>query len=131
MTRRDFEAIQFGLKEVGRLEAEVVTGSMAPLLPVGQQISFTSCRIEELKKFDIVLFFAADKIVCHFFWSYNPFAAANGERMILTRSLASSETDFPVRESDFLGWVDFDRISILRFYWLSLCNRTLHMFRKN
>ncbi|MES2855347.1 MAG: hypothetical protein V4692_05770, partial [Bdellovibrionota bacterium] len=93
------------LNSSGSLSIQLMSNSMAPILPTGAIAFIAPAKFDELSMRDIVVFWSDGILICHCFWELSKFPAANGERTIVTRGLSSVGFDYPVRESEFLGRV--------------------------
>jgi hypothetical protein len=97
----------------GRLKCRVVSGSMEPVIAVGEAIEVERLPlngVDGLKRFDIVLYDTGEKLVCHYFWGCNRHPEADGSLLCLTRSLDESGEDLPVPTSSILGRVTSHRL---------------------
>lgn len=94
------------LKKLSLFKGKVVSGSMLPVIEVGEDI-VVEIGAKELKRFDIVVIFLNDKLVCHYLWNLNRLV----EPILLqTRSMAGRK-DIPVSFEDYLGRVISHRLS--------------------
>lgn len=84
----------------------VVTDSMEPLIMVGDKI-IVEVGNQELKRFDIVVFFQNGKLICHYLWAKNVIIQPI---LFQTRSLKYVKKDFPVAMEDYLGKVVSHRL---------------------
>jgi signal peptidase I len=111
------------LRRDKRIEVRVVTGSMEPVIQVGDELVIEEIH-EPLELFDIIVYWNGSVYLCHFVWSLNRHTNSHtnskGEHWVVTRSLASSREDFPVLESDILGRVVDREIPFLRKLWIVL-----------
>lgn len=86
----------------------VVTGSMAPLIPVGGTIDVVPLPpggVRALKTFDIVLTEHDDKLFCHYLAWVNELPEPDGSVLCVTRGLNHWDEDVPVPDSQVLGLV--------------------------
>ncbi len=90
----------------------IVTGSMAPLIPVGSFVVVDAGA--SLKKGDIIVFWQDSKLVCHILWHENRLLLDHGEKLYATRSLKSAHFDITIRQSQILGGVLSHK---LPWYW--------------
>jgi len=88
----------------GELACRVVSGSMEPVIPTGSSILIKPIA-EPLRRFDIAVFCADSKLICHFVWARNKTAPPGEPPETIFRSLHNLTTDLPVRQSALLGRV--------------------------
>lgn len=101
MDSLEFHIIKKKLFEGESLRLKVASDSMMPVLKVGQEINVTFRPISNLKKFDTVVFFQDKCLMCHFLW------AKQDKNTLITKSLKNPrDVDWPVNESDYLGFVE-------------------------
>ena len=105
ISKNEFDQLKTRLERVGQQKIVIVTGSMAPLLPVGADAMIEACDFEEIKRLDMIVFWSVDRLICHAVCDFGYLPAPNGERTVVTRGLANPGFDFPVSESDILGRV--------------------------
>lgn len=87
----------------------VVTGSMEPLIPVGQQVVVAIGK--DVQRFDVVAFWSGEKLICHVLWHINQVIADGGEKIYLTTPLSGAGTDLSFSQKDLLGPVLNYRLS--------------------
>jgi hypothetical protein len=114
-----FEELKAKLQQEKQLAVRVVTGSMEPVIEVGDELLVEDIQ-EPLKLFDIIVYWNGSVYICHFVWSLNRHVRDQGARWVVTRSLASAREDFPVLESDILGRVVDREIPFSRKLWIVL-----------
>lgn len=96
----EFKILQNKLLAGESLNLRVASDSMVPLLKVGELIKVKKADIDSLQKFDVIVFFQDDKLMCHFLWSIQ------GDHLI-TKSLKDpTRTDWPIKETLLLGKTD-------------------------
>lgn len=101
----EFQLLKARLKEKGSFSATIISGSMLPLIKVGDIIEFVPVQTDQLKVFDIVVFWTNQMLVCHFVLKIKTVDFnSNGSRMV-TMALATANTDFPFLEERLLGKV--------------------------
>lgn len=101
-----FRALQSKLQREETLSLRVATGSMLPVLRIGQIITVKKVKLSELKKFDTLVFWQNEKIMCHFLWSMQK-EAKSEELKLITKSIENPhEIDLPLKECLLLGRVD-------------------------
>jgi len=118
-----FGHLKIALKSLDSIKAEVVSGSMLPLIQIGESIQVEALR-EEPKTFDIVVFRNHQKIlVVHYLWTITFDFRNPKNKLYITRSLAGGE-DFPIPEAEILGRVTSHRLKwwmklkiILKVFW--------------
>lgn len=81
-------------------KGRIVTGSMVPVIQVGEEI-LVEVKAENLKRFDIIVFVQDKKLICHYLWTLNRIVEP---RLMQTRNI-SGGLDFPIVESDYIGKV--------------------------
>lgn len=105
-----------------KLNAKVISGSMEPVIMTGDFVEVEAVRVETLKRFDIILYWDGEKLICHYVWHLNRIPGAAGERVILTKKMGKGNPDFPVSEYKILGRITNFSISWAR-KWLELWKR--------
>lgn len=103
ITRERFNEI----KKMSLFKSKVVTGSMVPVIQIGEEIVVEVGNFD-IKRFDIVVIFSQDKLVCHYLWSMNERVLP---KLLQTRNMSGMK-DYPVREEDYLGKVISHRLSL-------------------
>ena len=78
----------------------VVTGSMVPVIKVGESV-VVEVKANNLKRFDIIVFVENQKLICHFLWQMNTRVSPI---LYQTRNMFGGK-DFPIREEDYIGRV--------------------------
>lgn len=123
----DFQTFKSNLIQT-RIGAVTIEGeSMQPLYKRGQQLFIeivNSC--DQLKPFDIIVFWQNDSYTCHYVWSKNKFFHDNHEDpTFITRPLNPiGRFDRPIKFSQVLGRVTngkipfYLKIKIFFFTWL-------------
>ena len=96
LTREQFERI----KLLPLFKGKIVSDSMSPLIKVGEEI-VVDVGAQDLKRFDIIVIFIKDKLVCHYLWQINRIVKPI---LLQTRNMRG-QLDFPVPEKDYLGKV--------------------------
>lgn len=113
----DFERLKSVLQLKGGVEIRIVSESMVPLLPVGAIAELVPCGYDDLRRYDLVVFWYQGRLVCHCVWDHGHFKSANGERTLITRGLANAGSDDPVHESWILGRVVSHAVTPAQFNW--------------
>ena len=88
------------LKQAPFYKGNIVSDSMEPFLKIGSGI-VVEVGIENLKRFDLVVFYQNEKLICHYIWKLNKIVKP---RMIQTRNL-KGDFDLPIRDDLCLGKV--------------------------
>ncbi len=102
MTFEEFEI----LKQGPYFKGKVITGSMIPVINIGEEI-VVDVGNTEIKRFDIIVIWHNEKLVCHYLWNFNRIV----EPILLqTRSMQGSK-DVPVKLSHYFGKVISHKIS--------------------
>ncbi len=116
MKRSEFFELKEQISNEGMLKLKIVSDSMEPLMPVGQFYKVAKLN-DEIKRFDIVVFFRDDKLVAHYVWNKNTLRGVSYS----TRSLKEPDKDeIPVNEADVLGLLVGQKIGFFRKLGLSL-----------
>lgn len=93
----EFKLLQNKLAAEESLYLRIASDSMMPLLKVGEIVEVKTADLDSLKKFDVIVFYQDDKLMCHFVWSIQ------GDHLI-TKSLKDPKSvDWPIKEALFLG----------------------------
>jgi signal peptidase I len=103
LSREKFEE----LKKLPFFKGKVVTGSMVPVIQVGEGI-VVEVGQKNLKRFDIIVIFVDGKLICHYLWQMNKLVQPI---LLQTRNMAGG-LDFPVGLEDYFGKVVSHRISL-------------------
>ena len=96
------------LKKEPFFKGEIITGSMVPLLPIGTKIVVANNH-QDLKRFDIIVFFQDGKLICHFLWHMNKTVKPI---LLQTRNLFNLGHDYPIKEEVYLGKVVSHRLRL-------------------
>lgn len=97
-----FKALQNRLSREGLLELRIASNSMEPVLKKDDLITVTETKKSSLKKFDIIVFWQNNQIICHFLWSIQ--TTRSGEELFISKSLKKpKEIDDPIKEGLLLG----------------------------
>ena len=107
----DFQALRSELLRGGAREIQLVSNSMAPLLPTGARAMVEGCSIGELKPFEIVVFWENGKLICHVVCGQGELPAADGQASLVTRGLSSKSFDLPIPADCILGRVTSHRLT--------------------
>jgi hypothetical protein len=85
------------------LKFVVVTPSMEPVIMVGQQITVEMSR--PLRRWDIIVWWDGNKLICHVLWHINQVVTLGGETTYITCPLKGSSLDLSVPATKVLGTV--------------------------
>lgn len=123
VSKQEFEALRFYLKEKGEIHLEVVSASMEPLIKVGEQVDVKPMLSGSgtLKKFDIIVFWNGELLICHYIRNFNLLAVPGGQGSITTRGLKTRRYDLPCYDEMILGRVLSHRLT----FWQKLRLRLL------
>lgn len=88
------------LKKLPILKSRVVTGSMIPIIQIGEEVVIDIGQ-QDLKRFDIVVVFINNKLICHFLWSKNQIV----KPILLQTRAMSKKFDIPISMDNYLGKV--------------------------
>lgn len=111
MTEDHFEK----LKKLPVFKGKIVTGSMIPVIKIGESI-VVEVLSENLKRFDIIVFRQNNKLVCHYVWNINRIVTP---RLIQTRNLQGGY-DYPISPEDYFGKVISHHLSSWRKFLILL-----------
>lgn len=102
----EYSRLKAGLKESGKITLRVASDSMLPLLKIGQSVNVINQDPQKAQKFDILVFWQDNKLICHFLWAVQEKSGIN-ERVYITKSLKSpKDVDLPIKENLILGKID-------------------------
>jgi signal peptidase I len=103
LSREEFE----NLKELPFFRGKIISDSMEPVLNIGDKITVEVGR-KELERFDLIVFYSQDKLICHYLWAMNRLV----EPILLqTRSTKYGLRDYPIGLEDYLGKVVSHRLN--------------------
>lgn len=105
----------------GSLKLKVISDSMSPVIKVDDLIVVEPLKnLNELKRFDIIVYAKDQALTCHYFWVMNSLAK---EATICTRSLKEPyQNELPVSAENILGVVKSHHIGAFRKSSLILMN---------
>lgn len=116
ITREEFNQ----LKQLPLFKGTIVSGSMMPLMPIGTPI-VVAVGDQTIKRFDIIVFYNENKLICHFLWNINKIVTP---KLLQTRNLVNFGVDFPITMDDYLGKVVShqlrlrDKLRLIKHYLL-------------
>lgn len=79
-------------------DVQILSGSMEPWIATNETITVKKCSPEELRPFDIIVYWKNDIFICHIFISLD-------ENIIQTKPLTQNKSDPPFDKSFLLGKV--------------------------
>lgn len=88
------------LKQLPLFKSKVISDSMEPVIKVGADV-VVDVGNQDIKRFDIIVFFHDGKLICHYLWQMNKIVKPI---LIQTRNM-SGKLDYPVTFDDYLGKV--------------------------
>jgi hypothetical protein len=112
----DAQAVGALIRLRGKVRFTAASGSMEPLIMTGSQIEVGPIdSFDDLRTFDILLFWNGERLICHYLWHINTLTNPDGERTVVTRPLASYQgEDLPVPTGHILGRIISHKISFWR-----------------
>lgn len=114
LSLQQFHKIKEGIDDGHPYQFTVVTDSMAPLIQPPEQIIVVKHPESSYQKFDVIVFFEKERLVCHYISHINHLPSPEGEQVYITRGLKNTGTDYPVSKSMILGLVVSHRLSWLQ-----------------
>ncbi len=103
LKREEFEK----LKKMEIFRGNIVSDSMVPKINIGDKIVVDVGNLN-LQRFDIIVFYGQDKLMCHYLWSMN----RKVEPILFqARSLKYGDKDLPIGFDDYLGKVISHKLS--------------------
>lgn len=106
----NFQILKKKLTKEKNLELKVATDSMSPLIAPGERI-FVKSLPDDLKVFDLIVYWDGEKLLCHFLWNKDNLSFGS-DKNIVTRSLKEpKEFDIPVKVDSILGIVTSHKMS--------------------
>lgn len=101
-----FRVLRKKLEREGNIFLKVASASMEPVLKVGQIIKVKKTQVEDLAKFDILVFWENNQLMCHFLWSVQK-EINKDEFTLITKSIVHPrQIDIPLKQYLLLGKVD-------------------------
>ena len=101
-----FQMIQIALKKKCQLDVRVLGKSMNPILFEEDILTvYPLLSLENLKRFDVIIFWQNNLLICHYFWRFNTHFQTDSTTL-LTRPLNPVRAhDHPIEMSQVLGIV--------------------------
>ena len=101
-----FQIIQMVLEKQSQLDVRVLGKSMQPILFEKDIITvYPLTSLESLKRFDVIIFWQNNLLICHYFWRLNSHFQSDSTTL-LTRPLNPIRAhDHPIQLSQVLGIV--------------------------
>lgn len=100
----------------GKIEVEIVSDSMEPLIDTGELVEVWDLK-EELNLFDIIVFWREAQFVAHFIWQFNGIS----HKTVSTRSLKNkSSNELPVELDHILGIIKAKKIGLFTKIFMRL-----------
>ena len=105
---------------------KVVSGSMEPVIMTDTLIQVAPITsIDELRTFDILLFWNGKLLICHYLWHINSLPGPDGLPIVITRPLANIKgEDLPVPVQHILGRIVSHKIPFLKKLKIILYKRS-------
>ena len=112
VSEEKFLSFKENLRDRGNMNFRIASGSMAPLIQIGDEIE-VSLISKPLKRFDIIVFLSESILVCHFLWHINRLSTRKGEWLYITKPLfPKNAEDWPFPEKQILGIVTSHRLTL-------------------
>ncbi len=109
LSTEQFLKVKNEILKSGRAKCRIISNSMEPIIKVNEKIDVEPLQ-EDLRPFDIIVFFFQDKLICH--WVVKPRSEFDTNR-IITASFNPIGLDFPVSREQILGKVISHQMSWL------------------
>jgi signal peptidase I len=90
-------------------KGKVVSGSMFPVIQVGEEI-VVDIKARDLKRFDIIVFVQDERLICHYLWTKNKIVVP---LLLQTRNMSGGK-DIPITEEDYIGRVVSHRLNLFQ-----------------
>lgn len=121
---QDFELTKKALNLKGELDVTIVGMSMLPLYPAEGHVAKLRPlkKIEELRRFDVIVFWQNNILISHYFWKKNEhFNDDANDPYLVTRPLNPMKSvDHPIKFEHILGIIPERKIGAwlkFRIYW--------------
>ena len=103
VTAAQFELLKISLERAGSITFEVTSGSMSPLLEIGNTVSVRPLnQSQNIHRFDILVFLQMGQLICHYLHHVNKTGIS--DKKFVTRALKGGE-DLPLSADEILGIV--------------------------
>ena len=127
----DFLFLKKRMKVDQVLKIQIVSDSMSPLIKIGQKLEIIALPTESMvKKYDILVFWQANKLNCHIFWEWRQ-DIRNQKLLGISKSMKEPKgEDFPWDFEQVLGIVRDVEVSFFTKLKINILNKRL-FFGKN
>lgn len=99
----------------GTFKYRIISDSMSPIIKVDELISIEDSSLDNLSRYDIIIFWQNNKLICHFIWSQ--LKDSKDEVNLITKSIKNpKDIDLPVPKGNVLGKVNVDINLFWRIY---------------
>ena len=106
ITHDIFLLLKLKLQKHKTLPVRIVTGSMLPLIKIDENIWVEPPPpLEELKRFDILVYWSDDKFICHYLDRINDVINSD-QKVLILKGLKNKGQDFPVYYENLFGKVN-------------------------
>lgn len=119
ITHSQYLELKNKIDKTGQLSAMVASDSMTPVINENDTVTIVPVT-NELRPFDIVVFYANHKLVCHTVIKESAFTTDSLNRNYLFGSYKYSQFDAPVAENIILGRVTSHKLKLHQKIWLIL-----------
>ncbi len=109
VTKEEFNKLKEDLSDFAQIK--ILTPSMSPLIQINDIIKVQKISPEDLRPYDIIVFWQSDKLICHFF------IKKVGDKY-LARGLNNKEYDAEIASEDILAKVIRPRVSNIKKFFL-------------
>jgi signal peptidase I len=125
ISRLDFQSLKTVLEIKKLMSFTIASGSMEPLIMTGENIVVEPIN-GDLKKFDIIVFYFGEKLVCHYLLHCNEIPSMKMQKTYVTRGLANGYEDLPCENDELFGRVISHKMS----YWTRMRISILDFMRR-
>lgn len=117
----DFYKLKSDLAKSGELKLRIASDSMHPLLKVNSLVKVVPLDLDQLKRFDVIIFWENDRLMSHFLWAKQS-SEKSEKSLFITKSLKDPKGfDLPIKDNLLLGTLDV-KIPILTKIKIILMN---------
>ena len=99
-------------------EATIQSGSMEPWLHMGDKIIGKKCNPEDLKPFDIILYWRKNILICHIFLRIE-------DNFLITKPLRGKNVDPPIHIEHLLGVITKPKFGFFQKIILKFINKNI------